>query len=99
MALGFSIINSLDESSGLSTPTTIIRMPADGSHWSAPNHVFGENTAVGVSESKSDYDYNYKTLSQIWKESKEFERQNELTTFGLDYYCYGHNKRKNHICN
>ena len=37
---------------------------------------FGENTAVGVIEAKSDYDYNYKTYFQIWNENKEFESQN-----------------------
>ena len=44
----------------------------------AHNYVFGETKAVGVSEVKSDYDYNYKNQFQIWKENKEFERQNFL---------------------
>ena len=48
----------------------------DGAHWIAPNHSFGETTAVGVSEAKSDYDYNYKNKFQNWKENKEFECQN-----------------------
>ena len=56
MDLVFSTINALDESSGLSTPVTIIQRPVDGAHWSATNHVFGQTTAVGVSEAKSDYD-------------------------------------------
>ena len=34
---------------------------ADGAHWSAPDRVFGEATAVGVSEAKLDHEYNYKT--------------------------------------
>ena len=50
MDVGFLAINTLDESSGLSTPATRIRRPMDGAHWSAPNHVFGDTTAVGVSE-------------------------------------------------
>ena len=29
-----------------------------------------------MSKAKSDYDYKYKTEFQIWKENKEFERQN-----------------------
>ena len=50
-------------------------MPADGNHWSAPDHIFSETTDVGVSEAKSDYDYNYKTDFHIWNENKEFECQ------------------------
>ena len=59
--MGFSTINALYESSGIITPATRIRRPTDGSHWSVPNHVFGEATAVGMSGAKSDNDYNYKT--------------------------------------
>ena len=65
--LGILTIYSLDEGRGLSTPTTIIRRPADGSHWSAPNHIFGETIAIEVSEAKSDYDYNYKTKFKFGK--------------------------------
>ena len=65
--LRFSTINSLNESSGIITPTTRIRRPMDGSHWSAPDHVLGEATAVGISVAKSDHDYSYKTEFQIWK--------------------------------
>ena len=46
--LGFSTINSLDEGSGISTTATRIKKPADGVYWRSPNHVFDENTAVGV---------------------------------------------------
>ena len=67
MDLGFLTINALGESSGLSTTATRIQRPADGSYWSASDQFFGETTAVGVSESKSDNDYNYKTEFQIWK--------------------------------
>ena len=76
MDLRFSTINTLDESSCLSTPATRIQRPTDGSHWIEPNHVFGEATAVGMSEAKSDHEYKYKTKFQIGKGNKEFERQN-----------------------
>ena len=56
MDMGFSAINSLDKGSVISTSAIKIIMPRDGNHWSAPNHMFGETTAVGVSEAKSDYD-------------------------------------------
>ena len=75
MDLVFSTINTLDESSGISTPAIIIQKPMNGSHWSAPNHFFGGTTELGVSEAKLDYDYNYKTEFQTWKENKEFERK------------------------
>ena len=31
---------------------------------------------LNMSEAKSDHDYYYKTQFQVWKETKEFERQN-----------------------
>ena len=68
MDLGFSTINTLNKSIGLSTPATRIRRPTDGSHWSVPYHVFGEATTVGMSAAKSDHDYNYKIEFQILKE-------------------------------
>ena len=64
---GLSAINALDEGSGLSTPATRIQRPMHGDHWSMPNNIFGETIAVGVSESESYYDYNYKTELQVWK--------------------------------
>ena len=76
--LGFSTINTFDESRGLSNPATKIRMPTDISHWSVPYHVFGEATLVGISVAKSEHDYNYKTEFQIWRGNQEFYRQNVL---------------------
>ena len=67
VVLGFLTVNALDEGSGISTPATITWRPTDSVHWSTPNHIFGKTTAVGVSEAKSVF--------QIWKEIKEFERQ------------------------
>ena len=67
MDLAFSTIKTLDESSCLSTPATRILRPTDGSHWIAPNHVFGEATEVGMSEAKSDYDFNYKLSFKLVK--------------------------------
>ena len=78
MDLGFSTINTLDESSHLSNFATRIQRPTDISHWSAPNNVSGEAKSLGMSAAKSDNDNNYKTKFQIWKENKEFERQNIL---------------------
>ena len=55
MDMRFSTIDTLDKISDLSTPDTRIIRPTYGDHWIMPNHVFGETTAVGVSEAKSDY--------------------------------------------
>ena len=65
--LGFSTINALDEVSDRITLSTRILRPIDGAHWSAPNQIFGGTTAIGVSEAKSDCNYNYKNVFLIWK--------------------------------
>ena len=97
MNMGFLTINALDKNGGLSNPATSIQRSMDGSHWSAPDHVFGEATVEGMSEAKSDHDYVYKTDFKFFKENKEFERQicfDESNTFGIYSYCYKHYKRK-----
>ena len=70
IGMGLSGINALYEGSGPSTHANRTRRPKGGSHWSAHNHIFDETTEFGVSEAKSDDDYNYKTEFQIWKEKK-----------------------------
>ena len=72
MDLGFLDINTLNEIGVIGTPAARIRRPMYGSHWSAPNHVFGEATVVGMSAAKSDHDYNYKTDFEIWRQNQEF---------------------------
>ena len=59
--LGLPAVNTSNEFCIISTPATRIRSPKDGSHWSAPDHVFGEATAVGISGARSDQYYSYKT--------------------------------------
>ena len=61
MYLGLPAINTLNESSVIGTTPTIIQRPTNGSHWSAPDHVFGEATSVRMSVSESDHYYNYTT--------------------------------------
>ena len=63
-------INTFNESGVLGIPATRIIRPVYGSHWSMPNHIFGDVTAVGMSAAKSDHDYNYKTYFQIWRENQ-----------------------------
>ena len=75
MDLGLLAINTLNESGVLGTPATRIRRRTDGSHWGATDHIFGEETYVGMSVAKSDHNYNYKTDFEIWRENKEFERK------------------------
>ena len=65
--LGLSTINALDKSSSLGTPAAIIQRYIYRSYWSAPDHFFIEAIGVGLSAEKSDHDYNYKTVFQIWK--------------------------------
>ena len=58
MNLGILAINTLNEGGLLGTTATRVLSPEDGSNWSALNHVFGEATAVRMSATKSDHDYN-----------------------------------------
>ena len=75
MDLGLPDINTFHKSGVLGTSATRISRPTDGSHLSAPYHVFGEETAAGISAAKSYHDYNYKTDFEIWGGNQEFERQ------------------------
>ena len=63
--LGILTINKLNKIDVLGTPATSIQCPTDGSHLSAPDHVFGEATAEGMSAEKSYHNYNYKTDFEI----------------------------------
>ena len=74
--MGITAINTLNEKSVLSTPNNRIWRSTDGYHWSVPDHVFGETTAVRMNAEKSDYDYIFKNDFEIWKENQVFERQN-----------------------
>ena len=76
VGLGILAVNELDEFNTFCTPATIIRRPTDGPHWPAPDHVFGEATAIGMSAEKSEQKYSYKTDFGIWRENQDFGRQN-----------------------
>ena len=69
MYLGILAINTFIESGVLGISATRIRRSTDGSHWSAPDHVFGGAIAVGMSAENSDHKYNYKTDFEIWREN------------------------------
>ena len=74
--LGLPAVNTSDEFNIFGTLPTRIRMPIDGSHWSASDHVFGESTVVGMSATRSEIDYIYKTDFQNWRENRDFGCQN-----------------------
>ena len=76
--LGLPVINTFNEISVIGTSATRIQSPTDVSHWTAPDHVFSEAAAVGMSAEKSDHEYSYKTDFEIWRENQDFERQNIL---------------------
>ena len=90
--LGFPAINTSNELSVLGTLDIRIITQTDGSHWLAPDHVFGEATAVRMSAARSEQDYIYQNGFEIWRGNQEFERQNILmsqsnlnsTTIGTD---------------
>ena len=64
--LGILAVNTSVEVNILGTPDTRIRRPADVHHLSAPDHVFCEAIAVGMSSTRSNLDYSYKTDFQNW---------------------------------
>ena len=53
MNLGLPEVNASDELRSFGSPATRVGIPTDGSNWSAPGHVFGEVTAVGMSGTRS----------------------------------------------
>ena len=65
--LGLPDVNTSDEVYILGTPDTRIRRPTYVSHWYAPDHVFGEETAFGMGVTRSEQDYSYKTYFRIWR--------------------------------
>ena len=67
MDLGLSPINTLNENDVPSTPANRILWLTYGSHWSAPDHVFGEATSIVTSASNSDHNYKYKNDFLIWR--------------------------------
>ena len=60
MDLGLYTINAMDKGASIWTPATIIGRPTDVAHGSAPDQIFGKNTAVGDAVREKS-DYNYKT--------------------------------------
>ena len=64
---GLLAVNTSDEVDILGTPATRIRRQTDGSHWLAPYHLFGRAKAVGMSATRSEQDYSYRTDYQIWR--------------------------------
>ena len=78
MDLVLLAVDTSDEFVILGTPATRIRSQTDGSHWSAPNHVFGEATAVGMSAASSYQDNSYKTDFGFFGGNQDFGRQNIL---------------------
>ena len=74
--LGLSAVNASDEFITFGDPATRVRNLMDIPHWSAPGHGFGKSTAFGMSSTRSELGYTYKTDIQNWKENKDFGRQN-----------------------
>ena len=62
VGFGLPYVNVSDEANIFGNPTTRIRIPTDGPHWSAPGHFFGEATAVEMSATRSELYYSYKIV-------------------------------------
>ena len=61
MHLGLMAVNALDELRCFGTLATRVGRPTDGFNWSAPGNCFGEVTASGMSGTRSEQNYSYKT--------------------------------------
>ena len=66
--LGLPAVNALDEFNTFGTPATRVRRPTEGPHWSVLDHIFGEAKVIGMSGTRSELDYSYKTDFQNWRE-------------------------------
>ena len=90
--LGVLVVNALDELRSFSTPTTIFKRPTDESNWSAPGHVFGEVTEVGMSWTRSEQNYSYKNDFETRRENQDFGPQNiSMSRPPLDSTHFGTN--------
>ena len=74
--LGILAVNVSDEFNLFGTPATRIISPTEWSYGSDPDHVFGKPAAVGMSTTRLEQDYSQKTDFDIWRENKDFGRQN-----------------------
>ena len=74
--LGITAINAADELGSSKKPATRVGRPTVGSNWSAPGHVFGEVTAVVMSETRSEPKYSYKNYFETRRKNLDFGRQN-----------------------
>ena len=74
--LGIPAINVSDKFNTFGTPSTRVRRLNNGYRWSASVHVFGEATAAGMSGTRSEQKFSYKTDFEIRRENQEFGRQN-----------------------
>ena len=95
--LGLPDVNVSDQFSTFSTSSTRVRRLTYEPYWSASYHVFVEDTAVGMSTTRSEQNYSYKTDFKIGGEISTLGAKyfNELTTFGLDFYWYKDYQRNN----
>ena len=74
MHLELPSVNTQDELRSFGTPANRFRRPTDESIWSAPDHVFVEVTVVGMSRTRSEQSYSYKTDFETRKENQDFGR-------------------------
>ena len=71
MDLGILAVHASYELRLFGAPATIFGRPTDGLSWSAPSHVFGEATAVGVSGTRSEQNYSSKTDFETRKRTQD----------------------------
>ena len=90
--LGIPDVNASDKFSSFGKPNTKVGRPTDGSNWYVLGNVFGEVTAFGVSGTRSEQNYSYKTDFETRRENQDFGRQNiSMSRPPLDSTYFGTN--------
>ena len=92
MQLGLPSVHASAELGSFGKPDTRVRSPSEGSNWSAPSNVFGKDTVVRVSGTRSEQNYSSKTDFETRKKTQDFGQQNismsqpllESTPFGTN---------------
>ena len=76
MNLGLSSVHTSDELGFVFIPTTIIGRPTDAFNWLPPGHHIGEVTSDRVIGTRSEKNYNAKTVYETRRVNQDFVRQN-----------------------
>ena len=76
MNFRLSPVNTTDKLGSVIIPTNRVKMPKNGSNWLHPGHDIEEAAADGVSETRANNHYNFKSDFEAMREIQDFEQEN-----------------------